>query len=154
MTLSPLLIFQSLQRAQIQLFSLWRSHSHFPTHTHIPCASGSAPLQTACQSVYQIGLRNRSHTLICTHIVWIAVGNIWDGFPRNVLACLRNVSLLSSPHTPSFSLSFPTGRGQGKAGKRQHACFWTLWHRQGFFLKWNSNHNPFHFCNVPSQNFQ
>lgn len=105
MTFPPLLIFQSLQQAQIQLFSLLLSHSHFPTHTHISCASRSALVQTACQSVCQIGPRNRSHTLIHTHTVWITVGNIRDGFPRNVLACLRNVSLLSSPL--SLSLLFP-----------------------------------------------
>lgn len=47
-------------------------------------------------------IRSNTHT----HTVWIAVGNIWDGFPRNVLACLRNVSLLSSPLSSSSSLSF------------------------------------------------
>lgn len=37
------------------------------------------------------------------------VGNIWDGFPRNVLACLWNACL---PHPP-FSLSLPLVVGEG-----------------------------------------
>lgn len=129
----------SLSNKQIQLFSNWLSHSNSPTHTHkhTSCASDSAPVQTACQSVCQIGPRNRSQSLTHTRTQW---GSQWEIFGMVSLGMSWHVwgmspwsRLLSLPPFPFPSC--PTGRGRSRVLKktaRQHACFWTCWPRLGF----------------------
>jgi len=95
-------------------FSLTVSHTQTHTHPVVRTLLRRRQLVSQCVRLAPETGVIRSYTHTHTHTVWIAVGNIWDGFPRNVLACLRNVSLLSSPLSSSFSLSFlPYRQGLG-----------------------------------------
>lgn len=122
-TFSPLLVFQSLQQADSIIltltFSLNLSHTH--THTHPSCASDSAPVQTACQSVCQIGPRNRSQSLTQTRTQWgsqweifgmVSLGMSWHVWGMSPCSCL-----LSLPPFPFPSC--PTGRGRSRVGRQQ-----------------------------------
>lgn len=154
--LFPLLVFQSLQRAQIQLFSLWLSHSHFPTHTH---TSRVLRALLRCRQLVSQFVRLASETGVMHSYAHTQCGSQWEifgmvslGMSWHVWGMYPSSSLLSLPPLPFPSC--PTGRGRGKAGKqqlRQHAWFLTLWPRLGFFFHENETVSTTHFTSVMCQ---